>query len=272
MLSFMPQHKLEQIKEVSGGGAAAVPPVVPAAASAPAGEVETDDLGYEIMPAKKQVVDVQGAKAATDEAEKARAEGRAANDAAKPDDQKIDPSTGYGEEPPKVEEPVKKEEPAAKPDLAYELKLEGLPKEEVEKVAAFAKKHALSQEVAQEFADLRKSELKAAEERAASDQREQEQAKMRLRREWHTELKNDPQFGGEKFGFNIMQAEKVVQEFMPNTKKVLTDRKSMLPPYVMRDLARMASTLYSTEKLGQGEAPAAPKKNDVDEALEFYNN
>lgn len=263
MLNWSQIHKFEEIKETGSGPA----PVVAAATPAP----ETDDLGYEVAPAKTENTDV---KAATDKANAeaaARAAAGAANDAAASAEKPIDPATGYGDEPPKVEEAAPPTEPPVATDLGYELKAEGLPKEEVDKVASIAKKHNLSQEIAQDLLNLRKSELQAAEEMAVRVKNEQEAERIKTRVKWHKELKEDPHFGGEKFGFNVMQAEKVVQEFMPNTKKVLTERKSMLPPYVMRDLAKLASTLYATEKLQGGEVVVPPKKDSVDEALEFYN-
>ena len=39
----------------------------------------------------------------------------------------------------------------------------------------------------------------------------------------------DPEFGGENFDKNVDRVEKVLEKYMPNMKKVLTERGSMLP-------------------------------------------
>jgi hypothetical protein len=45
----------------------------------------------------------------------------------------------------------------------------------------------------------------------------------------------------------------------------------MLPPYVMRDLAKLAEHLYKTERLQQGDPPAPAKsKDDEDSPYAFY--
>ena len=86
-------------------------------------------------------------------------------------------------------------------------------------------------------------------------------------------MKNDPALGGEKFEHNVMQAEKVLEEFMRATKTMLTERGSMLPPYVMRDLARLAEHLYAAPVFNSGEPPAPPPepKEENNDPLAFYN-
>ena len=58
---------------------------------------------------------------------------------------------------------------------------------------------------------------------------------------------------------------------MPNTKKELTKSGAMLPPWVMRDLAKLAETLYASPKLVQGD-PVVPREevDDEDAHLAFY--
>jgi hypothetical protein len=181
------------------------------------------------------------------------------------------PATGYGEKDPVVEEPPAPAPKKEEIDLGYELKVEGVPEEDVTKLKTFAKQYALSKEAAQAYLDLRKAEHEKYKASVAESEREYEIEKQKVRAEWHRELKNDPAFGGEKFGSNILRAEKVMEEFMPNTKKVLTERKAMLPPYVMRDLAKLADHLYSTERLVQGDAPKPSEPvEEKDDALAFY--
>ena len=261
MSSFMKYPVLDQLEPGAAGGGvpakAVIPPPTQAAASgSPSDEVETDELGYAIVKPKVE--------AATKPAEtKVASEKKPEGDAK--------PVTGYGDEPPKVEEvvPPVEEKPVAT-DLGYELKLDGLKKEEAQKVLDFAKANELSQKAAQSFADLRKSEVKAAEEAIEAQKKAEVAERNRIRSEWHKELRTDPQFGGEKFAYNIAQAEKVVSDFMPHTKKMLTERGSMLPPYVMRDLAKLSETLHPTQRLVQGD-PAAPDEKEEDDALSFYN-
>lgn len=214
-----------------------------------------DDLGYEKIPSEG-------------EPEKA---GDSKKEDPAPEEIK-DPATGYGEEPPKVEEPPapdKKDEPKPEPD-EFDKALEGLPAPEVSKIKEFAKKHNVSIEVAKAFGDLRKSEIAEAKAHYEKQLKDAEQEQLRTRASWHKELKEDPNFGGEKFKENILAAEKVLGEFMPNTKKLLTERKGMLPPYVMRDLANMAKHLYATDRLIQGDPNAPKEKEQEDDALSFY--
>jgi len=256
MLNFITRFKLEQAKETpSSGGAPKTFPIAPTAtppvAAAPvaaASDDNLDELGYEkLTPDEKKP-------------EEKAPEKKAAADI------KVDtPATGYSEDPPKVEDPTP-EPPAKKEeiDLGFELKLDGLPEEEANKIKEFAKRNKLSKEVTQELANIRQVEFKAAEKEAKEAEAAAEKLKQETRAQWHKELKEDPTFGGDKFAFNIKRAEKVVDEFMPGTKKMLTERKSMLPPYVMRDLANLADRLYDTEKLTQGDAPAPTPKDDND--------
>ncbi len=261
MRNFMLMPKLEKIEDGKGGGGAPEPKAPPAEKPAegdPAAQGEGDkfdELGYE------KVAPEEGNK----EPEKVEP---------KAEPQKVEtPATGYGEEPPKVEEPPAPA-PAAKEEvkLDYEVKTEGLSEDQVAKLKTYAKKHGLSKEAAQDLIDDRRAEVKTNAEAMVVAEKEYKAEVARKRAEWYNELKVDPNFGGEKFGHNVLQVEKVVQEFMPNTKKILTERKTMLPPYVMRDLVGLANRLYSTEKLVQGEAVIPNKEGDkeVDDSLAFY--
>ena len=242
---------MEQLSDASAGGAPAKAP------PAPSDKVETDDFGYQVE-----------AKAEAPKVEE--------KPAAKPEEEKpIAAATGYDSEPKVEEKPEEKSEQKVeeKPEEknALDIKVEGLPDKELAKIKEFAKEHKVPKEIAEAYAKLRKSELEAfdkAQKEAAAESERQIQA---TRKNWYTELKEDPKFGGENFARNTKQVEKVMEEFMPNTKKVLTERKGMLPPYFMRDLAAIADQMYSTEKLKTGDASVPPKDNEEDDALAFYN-
>jgi len=193
----------------------------------------------------------------------------------KPKEEKVEvAATGYAEEPvvtPEDAPPEKKEEP--KVELEYELDLKDLPDGEDAKIKEFAKINKLSKEAAQAFADFRKIQEKSFKDAALQFKKEQEAATKQLKAKWYKELKEDKDFGGEKFSHNIMQVEKLVDQFLPETKKVLTERKSMLPPYVMRDLSNFAEHLYQQkEKLVTGEPSKKVEKQVEDEFehLKFY--
>jgi len=194
-----------------------------------------------------------------------------------PEQEKIKtPATGYEGEPPEVKEEKQDEKDDKKDDQKEtnaqekpEVNFEGLPKEEVGKITEFMKKHNVTKEVAQAFADLRKQEVKDYEEEQKKTEKQYEIEKQKLRASWHKELKEDNTFGGEKFAFNVHRAEKVLDLFMTNTKKELTERGSMLPPYVMRDLAKLADHLFSGDKLVTGD-PKSPEPEKNDDPLSFY--
>lgn len=189
------------------------------------------------------------------------------------EEKKIDPATGYGEKPPEAppSEPPKKDEP--KVELEYELDLKDLPEGEDIKVKEFAKENKLSKEAAQAFANFRKLQEKSFKDAALQFKQDQEKATKEIKSKWDKELREDKTFGGDKFAHSVMQVEKVLEQFMPETKKVLTERKSMLPPYVMRDLSKLADHLFQQhEKLVTGEPPRkteAPVEDEY-EHLKFY--
>lgn len=271
MRNFMQMLKLEQLeaeKGGGGGGKSATPPAAakpPVSDNSPAEDDKFDDLGYEKTPA---------ASASEGEKDETGKAGKEPEPAAAADDKEITPASGYSDDPSKVEDP--EPEPAPKADdidLGYELKTEGLPADEVAKLKDFLKKNGATKEIAQALMDLRKSELKAADETRVKAEEAAKKEQAETRKRWMKELKDDPVFGGEKYGFNVKRAERVIEEFMPGTKKVLTERKSMLPPYVMRDLARLADHLWATEGLKTGNPPAPSEtEEEQDDALAFYNS
>jgi hypothetical protein len=257
----MKTHYRLQEEDKGGDGGAAPNKEAPAAEQKPTEEVKTpgaefDEFGYEKTP------DAAGKKA--DEPAEKKDE--------KPEEIK-DPATGYGTEAPK-EEPVE-EKPVEKPaaeeiKLEFELDVKDLDEKEALKLKEFAKSHKLSKEVTQALADDKKAEAKAISEMQAERVKAEAKAVADLKTKWDRELRSDPKFGGENFAKNIHKVEKLMSEFMSDTKKVLTERKSMLPPYVMRDLSKLADLVYSTEKLVQGDPnKVEPEKKETD-PLDFY--
>ncbi len=273
MQKFMPMLKLDKISEGAAGGATppAKPPSEPTTPTPPAppeaGGDNLDDLGYE------KIAPEPGAPPADPNKP---AEKPATPPAAAPPAKVETPATGYGAEPPKVEDPpAAPAAPATPPTPPDEMDkaLEGLPKEELGKVKEFATKNAMTVVQAKAYADLRKQELVDAQAHAVKQQKDFDAEKIRIRAEWHKELKTDPVFGGEKFDHNVSKAEKVLEDFLPSIKKSLTERKAMLPPDHMRDLAKLADTLYAAEKLVQGD-PAKPAETVVedDDGTAFYKS
>jgi len=188
-----------------------------------------------------------------------------------------DSATGYGKEPdPVVDEPEAKAEEEAKPKEEGELELnvEGLEEDEVKSIREFSKKHGVTKEVAQALADQRKSENARLDALAEEHSKQLKKAKEQQRAKWHNDLKSDPDFGGEKFAFNIKRNDKVLEQFLPLTKKALTDGGGMLPPYVMRDIAKLADHLYSKENLTHGDPSDHTSKEDSKQSdpLDFYNS
>ncbi|MFM6930146.1 MAG: hypothetical protein ACKOX6_16870 [Bdellovibrio sp.] len=188
--------------------------------------------------------------------------------------------SGYGddhEDPAKEDEPVKEEkneEIKADEGLGYELDVKDLDAKEAEKIQAFAKTHKLSQEAAQAFIEMKKSEIASAKQFETERQAALEKEIKVTKAKWVKELQTDKEFGGEAFKQNVFKVEKLLSEFLPNTRKILTERNSMLPPYVMRDLSKLANHLFAPDKLVTGDendsSDTDTSKNSNDH-LDFYN-
>src|SRR5690606_22788749 len=85
--------------------------------------------------------------------------------------------------------------------------------------------------------------VKFTKEDVASFNQKQAEALKVQRESWVNELKTDASFGGENFTKNVDKVEKVLAKYMPETKKMLTERKGMLPPTLMKDLLKIANAL-----------------------------
>ena len=233
------------------------------------GDSDFDELGY--------------AKSKNDQEQKSEPK----KDKSKEDDKKQEDSTGY-----EAEIPAKKEEDTTgytddddgekdggdnkeseQEESELELDTKDLLPDEVKAIKEFAKKHKLTKEAAQAMADSKKAEIQAIKAAMKKQEREKQEAVNETKRAWRKELMEDSTFGGENFDKNIHKANKVVGEFLPNTKKMLTERRTMLPPYVMRDLVKLADHLYGTEGLVNGEPTVSKKKEEEsDNPLDFYNS
>ena len=152
------------------------------------------------------------------------------------------PATGYGKEetPPPAEAPPETKEPVTDEEkLKKEISdvIKDLPESiNKDKVSKFALDNKLTTEQLKAYTDFVKEDHKSVE--AAN----QEFVKAE-RTKWKTELTTDPEFGGENFDKNVDRVEKVLEKYMPNMKKVLTERGSMLPPYIMKDFLALSKVL-----------------------------
>ncbi len=274
MQPFIKMPKLDKANpDGAAGGAPPAAPVVPPAQQPPAagatppaeGGDTHDELGYEKTPEAKPPEKEGAPPKAGDPAPKAPAP--------KPEEIK-DPATGYGKEPPVVPDappaPPAAVVPPATPD-ELDKAVEGLPELDAKEIKAFAKENGVTPEVAKKWADKVKATIAADAVNATNMQKQAEQEKLRTRAAWHKDLKDDKDFGGEKFDLSLSRSEKTLSEFFPELKKELTETGQVLRPSVMRGLNRIAERMHATEKLTQGDPVVPPKKTEEkDAALEFY--
>ena len=231
------------------------------------GDIEYDELGY----AKPKDDKSEPKKESKKDDEKEKLEDSTGYEKDIPAPKKED-TTGYTDDD--NEEEVGDDKEKSKDESEeLELDVKDLLPEEVKEIKEIAKELKLNKEQAQKLANKKKAEVQALKVAMKKQQKDQEEAVKETKRKWRKELVEDSTFGGENFDKNIHKVNKIVQEFLPNTKKMLTERGSMLPPYVMRDLVKLADHLYRTENLVNGD-PSVPKKNDEDSdnPLDFYNS
>lgn len=231
------------------------------------GDIEYDDLGYAKPKDDKTPESKKEPK--KDESKK---EPDATGYEKEPPKEKEEDSTGYSEDDDKDEAGDDDKKPKEDPE---DLKLDtgDLVEDEIKQIKEFAKKHKITKEVAQALVDAKKAEVQSLKAEMKKHEKLQQAKIIETKRGWRKELMEDSTFGGENFDKNILKANKVVQEFLPNTKKMLTEKGSMLPPYVMRDLVKLADHLYATENMVAGD-PSVPKKteNETEDPLDFYNS
>lgn len=235
----------------------------PAAAEAPGSDgIARDEFGYKIADKPGTKDQKAGAKEAPPE---------------KLEDLK-DPGTGYGVKP--VEAP--EEEVAAPPAKAadvidpnapppLEVDLKGLDEGSAKTLKQFMETQKLTKEQAQSLADLVKASSAEAQKAQAAAVKAQKAEENKIKAQWDKNLRDDPVFGKENFNQSVHKAEKVLKDFFPNTKKELTSRQTMLPDYVMRDLAKLSDHLFGGDKFVAGDASgrSAPEKKEPS-PLDFY--
>jgi hypothetical protein len=193
-------------------------------------------------------------------------------------DKKLEGSSGYTDEEPQDETP-ETPEPEEKPadgketeKSTLEVNVEGLEKADAARLVEFATKHGLSKEQAQAVIDLRKAEEIAARKADADYQKAKQAEITKIKKDWYNSLKSDSDFGGEKFQHNLHLVEKLLTDHLPGTKKVLTQNKNMLPPYVMKDLAGIAKRLYGSDSLVTGDPPTTNTEPAESGPLDYYTN
>jgi hypothetical protein len=185
--------------------------------------------------------------------------------APKEDDKPIEnPATGYGKD---QDQPAPKEDdkPAPKEDDKPLEGEEAYKKEILEAVASLGEGY--NKEKISKFAienKLTKSQLEAYVNMTKAEEAElvksQQEALKAQRSSWKEDLLKDSTFGGENFDKNVDRVEKLLQKNMPETKKMLTEKGGMLPPYIMRDLLGIAKALNPTTNFVAGGAPE-PKED-----------
>lgn len=82
------------------------------------------------------------------------------------------------------------------------------------------------------------------------------------RKQWKKELMEDKDFGGEFFDKNVKEVGKVFDKYMPETKKMLTERGSVVPPYIMKDLLKISKAMNPKEPLVNGQPSKSKSDND----------
>lgn len=278
MKNWLNNFKLDKVNENGAAGTPATPPAdakpptqQPPKAEHPALEESgnnVDDLGYDIEPPA-------GTPPKDGPGDKKPADKKPADKKAVVEKKVETPATGYAGEPPKVEDepPPPKAPPAEPPALDdFDKVLDGLGEADKLAFKGMATKTKLTPDQLKELAVMRKQEIKAANDFTDEQTKSRERQVMQQRATWHKELKEDKDFGGENFDKSVAKAEQVLEEFFPLTKKALTEHKTMLPPYYMRDLAKLAEHMFGNkETLVTGDPATPPKeKEESDDALSFY--
>lgn len=122
-------------------------------------------------------------------------------------------------------------------------------------ISEFATKNKLSKEQIDAYVAQVKSD-EAAEAQARTARIE------KAKNDNIQELMNDKEFGGENFDNSVHEVETLLDKYLPNTKKQLTEKKGMLPPYIMKDLLAVAKALKPTNQFTGGEPPAPKEESD----------
>lgn len=220
----------------------------------PAGEPKVDDFGYsqppeEVLPKVEEVPPEE-----------------------KKDEIIKDKSTGYGEEPKPGDEnkddPKEPKKDEGDPEKDAEKELEEFlgnvgDNYDKEKLTQFAKENGLNKTQIEAYVNMTNAEMEEA-------RKAQEENIKTQRNKWYIELKEDSKFGGENFDKNVDRVERLLKDFMPETKKHLTERGTMLPPSTMRDLLSISLALNPTKEFEQGEQPPEVKSESDNWLSDMY--
>ncbi len=167
---------------------------------------------------------------------------------------KADAVSGYVEPPAGngtgyVEPKPAETKPAAATTTEGEVKFDesGLTPEAVKEVKDFATANKLTKEATEQYAKVIKQQSTLIEDYKANEQKQIAQARETQKADWYNKLKTDKDFGGDLFQTNLKRVDTILEKFMPETKNMLTSRKAMLPPEVMRDLHKMHQVLLGSE-------------------------
>lgn len=175
----------------------------------------------------------------------------------------IKSATGYGA-PEEVIPPVEPVEPPVEKKPEDMTDEEKAVKEIKDSVAVLSdkfdknkiEKFAIDNKLSKAQIDAYVILTKAEEAKVIADQAA---AKVKYRNDSINELKADPDFGGENFIKNVDRVDKLLENNMPNVKKMLTEKGGVLPPYLMKDLLSLSKALNPIAPLVIGEPPAPPE-------------
>lgn len=175
--------------------------------------------------------------------------------------------TGY------VEPKAGETKPAAATTTEGEVKFDesGLTPEAVKAVKDFATANKLSKEATDQYAKVIKDQSTLIENYKANEQKLVSEAREKQKADWYNGLKADKDFGGDLFQTNLKRVDTILEKFMPNTKNMLTDRKAMLPPEVMKDLHKLHQVLLGSEgNLVNGNSAVDAALSDDEKFIKDY--
>lgn len=262
--------------DTGGGGANAqttpqVPPPPPSPTPTEAtGASEFDELGYAKAQSQPPAPN-QTSKAAEPPAATPPASVNSGYDTLPPPPNAagyVDPNAA----PPAPAAPVT---PPAPGEFKVEVDLKDFDDTDKKLFAEQFEKYKLPKDAQQALVDIRKTYLDQQKVEQANYEKQKEAQITKLKSDWFNELKNDKDFGGSNFDANTKMVNKFINDFMPNTKKMLTEKGGMLPPNTMRDFHAVAKKLYETEGFVQGDGSSASetKPNDQWKFLgDMYTN
>lgn len=159
-----------------------------------------------------------------------------------------DPSKTQTPEPTKVETPVIPEK--------YDLKLSDgsqLDSAYLEKFSSFAKEKKLTQEQAQEFLGREEMALKSYADKQAQEFEQ-------LKTQWVSDVKNDPEIGGEAFTKNVELAHRALEKF--GTQKFIEELNQTgygNHPELVRIFSRIGKLISEDKMVSPGSVSGGTK-------------